>query len=151
MELKSFGTSHVDTIITNPNGFVWRFTGFSGLPNRSMRHQSWELICRLKPMYDLPWIIGGAFNEIIHLSEKNGGLNRCSYSMNLFGEVLNQCGLIDLGYIGPSFTWSNNQKQNYVLSRRGCLIVLWLMIFERLCFLRPELCIMTFLVLTIEF
>lgn len=49
-------------------------------------------------MYSLPWLIGGDFNEILHLSEKLGGANRCSSSMQAFGDAINQCGLRDIGF-----------------------------------------------------
>lgn len=34
--LKSFGSSHIDTFVTDPNGLSWRFTGFYGHPNRQL-------------------------------------------------------------------------------------------------------------------
>lgn len=43
----------------------WRFTGFYGNPDASLRHSSWTLIRRLFGMYefqDVP-IIGGDFNR----------------------------------------------------------------------------------------
>jgi uncharacterized protein (DUF2249 family) len=30
--------------------------------------------------------------------------------MNQFKECLDDCGLVDLGYTGPMFTWSNRQQ-----------------------------------------
>lgn len=57
----------------------------------------------------MPWVLGGDFNEIIYLSEKSGGLNTCSSSMRNFGETLNNCALIDIGYKDSPFTWTNNQ------------------------------------------
>lgn len=109
VDLKSYGPGHIDTLVTDPSNLTWRFTGFYGNPARHHRHLSWELLRRLNAMYSLPWVIGGDFNEIIHLSEKYGGLNTCSSSMINFGKTLNNCALIDIGYEGSPFTWTNNQ------------------------------------------
>lgn len=60
-------------------------------------------------MYSMPWVIGGDFNEILHLSEKYGGSNICSSPMDQFRDIITQCGLVDFGYEGVPFTWTNNQ------------------------------------------
>lgn len=99
--LKSYSPGHVDTFVTDPNDNTWRFTGFYGNPVRNQRHLSWDLIRRLHSIYSLPWVIGGDFNTITHLSEKYGGSNVCSASMAHFCDTINQCGLVDLGYDGP--------------------------------------------------
>jgi len=52
----------------------------------------------------------GVFNDIPSAAEKFGGsapsLNRCS----MFNNMMNACGLMDLGFQGPLFTWSNKRK-----------------------------------------
>jgi hypothetical protein len=45
----------------------------------------------------------GDFNEIISLEEKWGGGDRNFNQMNAFREVLLDCSLQDLGYIGADF------------------------------------------------
>jgi hypothetical protein len=51
----------------------------------------------------------GDLNDIMHPSEKLGpssvGVNR----MNVFCSYVKHCGLIDLGFNGPTYTWSNKR------------------------------------------
>lgn len=50
----------------------------------------------------------GNFNEILSLSEKIGGSDKCSWGINKFREALDGCLLADLGFTGPMVTWNNN-------------------------------------------
>ncbi|XP_073014526.1 uncharacterized protein [Primulina eburnea] len=77
----------------------WRFTGFYGHPEVAMRHSSWELLHRLKDMTEfreMPWIVGGDFNEICCDSENLGGNRRAPSQMQSFREALEICELQDL-------------------------------------------------------
>lgn len=83
VDLKSYSPGHIDIIVTDPNDTTGRFIGFYGNSVRDQRCISWELIRRLHSMCSLPWI-GGDFNEILHLSEKVGGSNVSSASLENF-------------------------------------------------------------------
>lgn len=48
----------------------------------------------------------GDFNEILYAGEKWGGEDRDQNKMEMFKDALDYCDLEDLGYQGPSFTWS---------------------------------------------
>ena len=52
-----------------------------------------------------PWICAGDFNEITKQSEKRGGRIQPHGQMQAFREVLDECGFIDLGFVGSEFTW----------------------------------------------
>ena len=49
--------------------------------------------------------LGGDFNEILFGNEKEGGNLRPQRCMQAFRDVLRDCNLDDLGYIGDDFTW----------------------------------------------
>jgi len=53
----------------------------------------------------LSWLTIGDFNEITGASEKEGGSNRLRQQMKNFIDTINFCGLHDLGFNGPKFTW----------------------------------------------
>ena len=82
----------------------WRLTGFYGEPSWDKRHLSWQYIHDLHNSSSLPWLIVGDFNEILLCDEKEGGNDRPSIVMQNFRECLDDCGLVDLGYVGDKFT-----------------------------------------------
>jgi hypothetical protein len=51
----------------------------------------------------------GDRNEIMHPSEKLGPAAVNFNRMNAFCSLVKQCGLFDLGYDGPAYTWSNKR------------------------------------------
>lgn len=59
----------------------------------------------LKCTSPLPWLVIGDFNEIMGLSEKEGGSIRPRKQMEDFVSTIDHCGLCDLGFIGSKFTW----------------------------------------------
>ena len=79
--------------------------GFYGHPDTAKRHESWAKLRHLKRSSSLPWLVIGDFNEIVGLSEKEGGSIRPSKQMADFVSTIDHCGLCDLGFIGSKFTW----------------------------------------------
>ncbi|KAL5560825.1 hypothetical protein UlMin_037036 [Ulmus minor] len=65
----------------------------------------------------MPWLCGGDLNEILFNHEKLGGMERANYLMRNFREAVNYCGLADLGFRGPKFTWCRGKKTNLVQER----------------------------------
>lgn len=55
----------------------------------------------------LPWCIIGDFNGITKVSEKLSGILYDMRKSFKFLGVIEACGLTDLGFYGPKFTWSN--------------------------------------------
>ena len=53
---------------------------------------------------EMPWIIGGVFNEILSNNEKFGGLNRANWQMQNFCMCIDDCQLLDRGFSGYEFT-----------------------------------------------
>jgi exonuclease III len=63
---------HIDTEITEADGFVWRFMGIYGEPKVEERATTWRLLRTLKHQNDKPWLCIGDFNEILFAWEKEG-------------------------------------------------------------------------------
>ena len=87
---------------------AWHFTGIYGVPETHLRMETWNLIRELKSQFSLPWLCGDDFNELLKSHEKHGGCLRPYGQMEKFREVLDECNLLDLGYVGNKFTWSKN-------------------------------------------
>ena len=58
-------------------------------------------------MVSLPWVFLGDFNEMISEDEKMGGLPLNRNRISAFRNCIDKCGLMDLGFQGPRFTWTN--------------------------------------------
>ncbi|KAK8640919.1 hypothetical protein V6N13_008671 [Hibiscus sabdariffa] len=54
----------------------FRFTGIYGQCQSTRKQETWSLIDRLKGQSNLPWLVGGDFNEILDRGEKEGGRRR---------------------------------------------------------------------------
>lgn len=66
----------------------------------------------------LPLCLIGDFNSILTTMDKFGGSSRQPVHMREFKNMVQQIGLLDLGYRGPAFTWSNNQQNNHLIMQR---------------------------------
>lgn len=92
-------------------GNKWiRVTEIYGVPEGNQRYRTWNLMKNLSETSTLPRFIGGDFNEILHEGEKQGGGSRAPRQMQGFNSALVECGLVDLGYEGFPFTWSNGRE-----------------------------------------
>ncbi|KAL0378315.1 UNVERIFIED_CONTAM: hypothetical protein Sradi_3137000 [Sesamum radiatum] len=109
--LQSFSVNHIDiTIQSEECPEHWRFTGFYGNPDTARRKVSWALLRKLARIFVRPWLCGGDFNEILSQAEKQGSLPRANWQIEDFRACLRDCGLIDLGFQGTIFTWSNHRE-----------------------------------------
>ena len=61
--------------------------------------------------------MAGDFNEILFLHEKLEGAPRNETAMREFREVVDECGFMDLGYVGKKFTWRGKHGDGMVLER----------------------------------
>lgn len=74
----------------------------------SRRVEAWDSLRSLNHHPNIPWLCAGDFNELTRQDEKLGGAIRNHRQMKSFRNVLDECGFIDLGFVGPRFTWSKH-------------------------------------------
>lgn len=74
----------------------WRLTGFYGIPDRSKRKDSWNLLRNLAGMSQLPWCIIGDFNNILSADEKRGNVEHPQWLLNGFRNVVIDCNLVNI-------------------------------------------------------
>ncbi|KAL7198295.1 hypothetical protein ACSBR2_020738 [Camellia fascicularis] len=57
-----------------------------------------------------PWLVAGDFNDYINHNERRSFSTHYNHNRpQKFAERINNCNLIDLGCVGPRFTWTNNR------------------------------------------
>ena len=71
----------------------------------SERHKTWDTLKYIRSSSDLPWLCIGDFNEVLHRSEHVGVNERSNAQIAAFRDVVDVCGLMDLGYIGVPWTF----------------------------------------------
>lgn len=97
--------NHINALINDGQDNSWRFSSFYGTPEMHKHQESWDLLRSLNRNFALPWLCVGDFNEILKSHEKGGGRLRPFKQMQDFRAVVDECGLIDLGFLGNKFTW----------------------------------------------
>lgn len=79
-------------------------------PNPLYQQDLWDYLRGLGTVVTIPWLLLGDFNQVLHNSEKRGGIPTLAMRMQAFREVILAYDLIDLGFSGPRFTWTNMRK-----------------------------------------
>ncbi|RYR66665.1 hypothetical protein Ahy_A03g012721 [Arachis hypogaea] len=85
----------------------WFFTAVYGSLQTANRRVLWEMIEDIAANTNGPWCLGGDFNSILSL-EDSGGSSNLSIDTTRFLNCINTCGLNDLNFSGPPFTWQRN-------------------------------------------
>lgn len=99
--------------IDEGNDFKWCMTTIYAIPRTEEKNNLWINLILIANSNPLTWLIGGDFNDICIQEEKLEGasvnLTRCL----AFNERIQEYQLIDLGSIGPKFTWVRPRLNEY--------------------------------------
>ena len=98
------------TIKVHDSDFSWILSPIYASPRLAERRILWDNLSQVAQLHNLSWLLLGDFNEVQSSDDKLGG--RC---VNLnraleFKACLDSCNLLDLGFLGPKFTWSNPRQ-----------------------------------------
>jgi ribonuclease HI len=129
LSVLSYSCNHIDTVVHSGTSDAWRLTFVYGAPETHLRVETWNLLRRLSGQLQLPWCCIGDFNEIILSTEMQGRRPRPERQMKEFRNVLDDCGMLDLGFRGSPFTWCNNRdppNTTWVRLDRGVATVDWI-------------------------
>ncbi|KAG5604805.1 hypothetical protein H5410_026297 [Solanum commersonii] len=84
-----------------------------------LREPLWDKLLHFADTRDTtPWCTVGDFNVITDIDEKLGGIPYNMRKSLEFIGVIEACGLMDLGFNGPKFTWSNQRGINFRIWKR---------------------------------
>ena len=118
LSIEDLSKYYIDALINKNTKEIWRFTSFYGEPETCRRSEAWAKLRRLNSHPNIPWFCAGNFNEILKHDAKLGGALRNHSQMQLFREVIDECGFIDLGFVGPKFTWSRYYANGHSIWER---------------------------------
>ena len=120
LEVEGSHQYYIDATIDKGTENEWQLTGFYGESETSKRRKAWEILRQLNSCQGVLWLSVGDFNEITKQDEKLGGggpfdhIIRCNYFLMLSMNVI----FIDLGYLGPKFTWSKHYESGHSIWER---------------------------------
>ena len=87
-------------------------------PQFHKRKLFWEYLQNLAMYVSLPWVLLGDFNDMISDEEKLGGLLVNRTCISAFRNCMDNRGLMDLGFHGPHFTWTNKSPLQTTIKER---------------------------------
>ena len=82
-----------------------------------IRKNLWNDLIDVAHNIDMPWLVIGDFNEVLSQNEKWGGNAVKPHRIAMFSSTMDSCNLLDLGFNGPKFTWTNKRKRNPIYER----------------------------------
>ena len=124
----NFSNYHINVIVHGGIERAWQLTGFYGEPETSQCFEGWNMLRMLSSKPKLPWCCFGDFNDLLEVANKKGGAPQSHNLMQSFREVLDDCGFIDLGFLGPEFMWHGKRRGGLVWEKldRGVANYEWL-------------------------
>ncbi|XP_075636620.1 uncharacterized protein LOC142608841 [Castanea sativa] len=96
----------------------WMFSAVYASPRSAERRILWNNLSIVTELHNLSWVIAGDFNEPLSSADKFGGRVVNSSRSLLFKECLEKCNMVDLGFSGPRFTWTNRREVQNLIKER---------------------------------
>ena len=95
----------------------WLFNAVYASPRFASRLLLWEQLTSFAESHNFLWKIAGDFNEILTSNEKFSASPASQRRISCFQNCLDNCNLLDLGFNGPRFTWTNKRQDGLVMKR----------------------------------
>ncbi|KAJ4823413.1 hypothetical protein Tsubulata_042683 [Turnera subulata] len=87
------------------SGLTCYVTAVYASPHVALRQEFWRETQSFPTTFPGPWLIAGDFNSLLGPDEKLGGEPPIPATCRQFGEWIDDCQLLDLGFKGSPFTW----------------------------------------------
>lgn len=97
-------------------GIRWFFTAVYASPQAHTRRYLWPYLDSALASYNIPWLFVGDFNETLTGAERRGSTS-APHMTGMRNWTMSNA-LVDLGYIGPDYTWTRNPHTTEALWER---------------------------------
>ena len=95
-----------------------RYVNVYASPRCAERKILWKNLMCVAELHNLPWVLAGDFNEPLLSDDKFGGRSVSVNRSLLFKECLDRCNMMDIGFAGPHFTWTNRREVQSLIQKR---------------------------------
>ena len=112
----------------------WWFISVYMSCDANIRKQQWKVLTARRQLWGDKWLLAGDFNDILTNEEKWGGNARAERSFKEFNSFIEYNNLVDLGFTGNPWTWSNNwDGEGEIRQRldRGLSTINWSQYFDK--------------------
>ena len=92
----------------------------------------WDNLKTLSVRHNLPWVVMEDFNDVSREEEKSGGNGICNRRVSEYISCMDFCNLLDLGFSGAKFSWTNWRDLFDLIQQR--LDRVWVNSEWKLCF-----------------
>ena len=100
------------------SNLTWLMTAIYASPRLAERRILWENLKTVAHLHNLPWLMLGDFKEVLGGEDKFGG-NHVNLNRALeFKNCLDECNMLDLGFAGPKYTYTNRRPISDLISKR---------------------------------
>ena len=106
------------TVKVCASDFSWILSTVYACPRFEERSIIWNNMSALAELHSMAWVITRDFNKPLVEDDKFGGR---ALSMNRslqFKDCLDKCNMVDLGFSGLRFTWSNGRELSALIQER---------------------------------
>ena len=106
------------TVKVRPSDFDFLVSAVYVSPRFNERCVLWNNLKNVAKLHNKPWIIASDFNKVLADREKFGGRSVNINRSLMFKECLDACNMVDLGFSGPRYTWSNLREVSRLILER---------------------------------
>ncbi|XP_026451495.1 uncharacterized protein LOC113351776 [Papaver somniferum] len=119
IEILDSSLNHINAIVRPASGSPWLYTGYYGSPyDTDNKLFSWKMLENTAAINNLPWLVIGDLNIILHDTEKFSVHTIDTNEANIFSNKIFELDLVDLGSTGCPFTWSNKRDGHNLTEQR---------------------------------
>ncbi|KAL4621362.1 hypothetical protein ACB092_06G222000 [Castanea dentata] len=96
----------------------WIISAIYASPRSEKRGILWNNLSKVAKLHNKPWVMAGDFNEPLIDEDKFGGKGVNVNRSPAFKDCLDDCNMIDMGFTGPRYIWTNKRDiSNLILER----------------------------------
>ncbi|WJX27814.1 hypothetical protein P8452_16597 [Trifolium repens] len=111
LTISSFSQNHIQALCDDEeDNEAWNLSAVYGYPEEHNKWRTWQLIKELGYQVIGKWVCFGDLNDILDPQEKMGSNARSQTQYAHGREVVAESNLLDLGFEGYPFTWSNGRQ-----------------------------------------
>ena len=108
---------HVEVKVRASN-LSWIFSAIYASPRLEDRFILWNNLSKVAELHNKPWVMAGDFNEPLTDEDKFGGRGVSVNRSLAFKDCLDDCNMVDMGFNGPRYTWTNKRDISDLILER---------------------------------